>query len=988
MSGPAPPPALRVLQASRRWMAWLALPVLGLLAVLTSLQYRQGVAEAERELVHQARRRAQDVLQRVQPAIDHVHDLRALMQMQWQVPPDAGSGLGQALRPHRAAGQPDGWALDDAAPALRQRWGQVWWAEPDGRPPPPAWLHRAAAFVTQAQVAHQRQPGFEASWFAGTDTNTAFGYPWLPIASITQAMGVPSLAAIAGPRQDATAATLRWMAQHPGQTSFWSPPAVSQLHQQRVVSHGALVLIDGAYRGEVSVDFRLDALQALASDWAAEQDRLVGPGSRLWLLDERGELLADSAQPLQPLAAATAVLDKPGGKPGPHPGDTPGDTLARRLPAGLPASLTERALRQPGVLLHGAGWLLVASRDAGAPWAVLMALPAAQLQARVWQGLLPNALLAAALLLMFGAAQWLLACQFIQPAVLALAYGRALARDPQTPAPQLGRRWQAWVDASTEIFATQRAALQREMQQRRQREAFNAAIVDHAPAAIITVDAEDRIVEFNPAAERLFGHRRTALLGQAAGRRLFSAGLQTSAGLPTLLGAGNATPAVPLLAVHAQGHRFPVQGLGWQTEIDGAPHFSAWLVDLTEPLRAREQIERQREALRQSEKLSALGSLLAGVAHELNNPLSIVMGRAAMLEERHPQASVQADARRIREAADRCGRIVHTFLHMARARPARRGPVALNDLVRGAAELLAYNWRSHGIALRLQLVDGLPAAWADSDQIGQVVLNLMVNAQQALASAGRPGRVQVSSGSDGLPGQPATRVWLRVADNGPGVSAAAQDRLFEPFFTTRSDGLGTGLGLALSRSQVREHGGDLWLEPAAPGGGASFCLYLPLARDGADAAQPALPDQPAKPSPPSTAGAGPRQPSPGSPPPARILVVDDEPAVARLMRDMLEGDGHEVAVADSGADALEMLGLARFDAVVTDLRMPEADGAALWRHLRQHHPALATRLLFVTGDTLSPASHQFLADSGCPGLDKPFSQADLRAAVARLLAVR
>ena len=128
------------------------------------------------------------------------------------------------------------------------------------------------------------------------------------------------------------------------------------------------------------------------------------------------------------------------------------------------------------------------------------------------------------------------------------------------------------------------------------------------------------------------------------------------------------------------------------------------------------------------------------------------------------------------------------------------------------------------------------------------------------------------------------------------------------------------------------------------------------------------------------------QPQAGAALPARVLVVDDEPALARLMRDMLELAGLEVSVAHSGSDAMEMLGLARFDAVVTDLRMPQGDGAALWRHVRQHHPGLASRLLFVTGDTLSPASRQFLTDAGCPWLDKPFSRAQLCDAVARLLA--
>ena len=854
-------PARRVLAAARCWMAALALPVLALLAVLTALQYRQAMQQAERELLHQAGRHAQTLRQLAQPAIDHVHDLRALLQVQWPAPPDAGPALRQALQPQRAAGQPDGWSLDQASTAQRERLGQVWWASSDGQPAPEAWLQRAAGFVAQARVAHARAPAFEATWFAGTDTNTAFGYPWLPTSSITRAMGTPGLRAIAALRDEATGATRQWMSDHPGQTTFWSPPAISQLHRQLVVSHGALVLIAGAYRGEVSVDFRLDALQQRAAAWAAESGL---PGARLWLVDSGGQVLADAVQPL-PTAPALA------------PVNTPLDTaLSGRLPAGLGADAAARALREPGRLWQLPGWRLVAERPADAPWAVLMAVPLAPLQAQVAWQLLPNGLIALALLLMFGAAQWLLARHFIAPAVRALAYGRALARDPQATAPQLGRRWRPWVDATTEVFRTQRALLLR---------------------------------------------------------------------------------------------------------------------DQTERLQAREQIERQREALRQSEKLGAMGRLLAGVAHELNNPLAIVLGRAALLEERHPQASVQADARRIREAAERCGRIVHTFLNMARARPAQRAPVALNDLVRGAADLLAYTWRSHGITLQLRLADDLAPAWADGDPIGQVVLNLLVNAQQALVAmdqqalgmdqpvlVGRPAPLQVlvSTGCDPAAGGRPAQVWLQVDDSGPGVPPAAQTLIFEPFFTTKPEGLGTGLGLALSRALLREQGGELTLQPRSALGGACLRLTLPVAPpdNGASLHGSARPagDQP---------GAG----DPGPVSAARILVIDDEPGIASLMRDMLEDAGHEVAVAGSGADALEMLSLAGFDAIVSDLRMPGTDGASLWRSIRQQHPALANRLLFVTGDTLSPASQAFLASTGCPALDKPFTQAALLAAVARLLRI-
>jgi len=508
-------------------------------------------------------------------------------------------------------------------------------------------------------------------------------------------------------------------------------------------------------------------------------------------------------------------------------------------------------------------------------------------------------------------------------------------------------------------------------------EALKSAIVDHALAALVATDAEGRIVEFNPAAEAMFGLRRALVLGHSVEeviippqhRAAHHAGMaRLAAGEPArLLGR-----RMEMTALRADGREFPMEMVLWRTEVGGSSYYTASMVDLSARQEAEREIERQREALRQSEKLSAMGSLLAGVAHELNNPLAIVLGRATLLEEKtgaYPE--LQLDAQRIRDAAERCGRIVKTFLNMARARPGARTAVSLNELVRAAADLLSYTWRSHGLQLELQLAADLPRVLADADQIGQLVLNLMVNAQQALSQQEGPRRVQVSTGVEALRPGRAPRVWLRVADNGPGVPEAAQARLFEPFFTTKGEGLGTGLGLAVSRALAREHGGELQLEAqgqAGSLGGAAFRLSLPLTGQAeTQSTQPAPPPAPA----PATK--------------ARVLVVDDEPEIAELARAMLEAAGYAVVQADSGRSALARLAEQGFDAIVSDLRMPDMDGAALWRALRDEHPALSRRVLFVTGDTLSPGAQQFLEQTDCPALDKPFTKAELLAKLAQLL---
>ena len=504
-------------------------------------------------------------------------------------------------------------------------------------------------------------------------------------------------------------------------------------------------------------------------------------------------------------------------------------------------------------------------------------------------------------------------------------------------------------------------------------EQIKAAIVDNALAAIITTDAAGLIVEFNPSAQAMFGLSRDAALGRSVAdvmiperhRRGHHAGMDRMARgeVPRLMG-----QRLQMHALRADGSEFPMEMVLWQTQAGGQPYYTASINDVSDKVRAADVIERQRDALRQSEKLTAMGSLLAGVAHELNNPLAIVMGRASLLEERTEGTPLHADVRRIYEAAERCGRIVRTFLNMARQRPSELTAVLLNDLVRGAADLLKYSLRSSGVQLSLELAPTLPEVSADADRLGQLVLNLIVNAQQALVGVPAPRELRIETGLDHATSQ----LWLRVADNGPGVPEDMRERIFDPYFTTKGEGAGTGLGLAVSRSVARDHGGELLLEVGSAAGtdrpGASFCLRLPLQTAPPEASPAPVPKE-----------------AEATPPVAqRLLVVDDEPEIADLMRAMLESAGYEVMTAETGTVALKMLDEMRFDAIVSDLRMPDVDGAALWREVSQRQPKLAQRMLFVTGDTLSPGAQRFLATAGCDSLDKPFAKPDLLARVAAL----
>ncbi|HEU4371331.1 MAG TPA: MASE4 domain-containing protein [Methylomirabilota bacterium] len=381
--------------------------------------------------------------------------------------------------------------------------------------------------------------------------------------------------------------------------------------------------------------------------------------------------------------------------------------------------------------------------------------------------------------------------------------------------------------------------------------------------------------------------------------------------------------------------------------------------------RSLENTVRERTAqLLQSEKVATMGSLLAGVAHELNNPLAVLMGQADLLRRGAKDPALVQRAGKITAAAERCGRVVKNFLALARQRPPERGNVVLNQVVAEAVELLAYELRTDSITVSLDLADDLPPLWADAHQLHQVLVNIVANAHQAMRSSPAPREVSITTRSD-----PARqRVHLDLTDNGPGIPPEIRAKIFEPFFTTKPAGQGTGLGLSLCRSIVEEHGGAITVE-SEPGRGTTFAITLPVVPRPLDAGAPIAVEAPAP---------------VGS---KAILVVDDERDLAELLVEELEGDGHQVEIASNGADALRRLERRAFDLVVSDTKMPLMDGLELYREIERRFPALQRRIVFVTGDVLDAEKRRFLESTGAPFLTKPFDLRDVRNVVRRQLVI-
>ncbi|MGE5243914.1 MAG: ATP-binding protein [Betaproteobacteria bacterium] len=391
---------------------------------------------------------------------------------------------------------------------------------------------------------------------------------------------------------------------------------------------------------------------------------------------------------------------------------------------------------------------------------------------------------------------------------------------------------------------------------------------------------------------------------------------------------------------------------------DGMVRIEALVRDVSERKKLDDETRDIYHQLLQAEKMAALGQTISGVAHELNNPLATILSWAERLSQR---TALDEASRRGLETilgeSERAARIVRNLLTFARKRQTTRAMVDVNQVVRETLALRAYDQRLSNIAVIDALAAGLPQVFADGHQLQQVLLNLVINAEQAMLSANGRGILVVRTWHDAQQ----ESVVLEINDDGPGIPEDVQPKIFDPFFTTKDVGQGTGLGLTVAYAIVQEHGGRIRLE-SKPSSGASFYVELPVTGASLPPApirRPALADAAA-----AVAGES-------------ILVVEDEAALAAAVIDALRDAGYVVDRAGDGEEALAKIREQAFDLVVCDLKMPRLDGKAFYRTLSAVAPGLARRVVFVTGDVAGTDAEQFLTESGCRWLAKPFRLADL-----------
>ncbi len=490
---------------------------------------------------------------------------------------------------------------------------------------------------------------------------------------------------------------------------------------------------------------------------------------------------------------------------------------------------------------------------------------------------------------------------------------------------------------------------------RRAKEQWETAF-DALSEGIAVVDDEGRVRRANRALADLLG----APLPNVVGVHLGAALLGKSHALLELLDAARRgdRPA-PLIARSEQLRRTVRVNAAL---ISGATPEQSVVV-LIEDVTEQQALETQ---LVQSEKLAAVGQLVSGVAHELNNPLTSIAGLSEfLLEQKEFGKKDRGHLQVIQEQAERAGRIVRNLLTFAHKGSAERVPVDLNDVIRRTLALTAYELKLTDITVERELSGALPEVFGDRHGLQQAVLNLVTNAAHAVADnpRERPREITVSTWFDG-------QVHLRVADTGPGISDEIAPSVFTPFFTTKEPGKGTGLGLSITYSIVESHGGQISLEPRGARGGAAFRVDLPPAP--ADAARPVKTPLP--------------QPAVAAPAVKRtILLVDGDPAVQRTIKALFARDGHDVEVAGDPQHALDLAQRGSFDLVITDARAmaPGKRGVLLAEELVTTLPALRDRIIVATGD-VRPATEETLARLGVRYVRKPFNLRDLRVEAARL----
>ncbi len=395
------------------------------------------------------------------------------------------------------------------------------------------------------------------------------------------------------------------------------------------------------------------------------------------------------------------------------------------------------------------------------------------------------------------------------------------------------------------------------------------------------------------------------------------------------------------------GEIVPVEFAAKRVTIRGRKYHQSMVRDMTERKQAEEREKQLQQELNLASRLASIGEMASGIAHEINNPLTSVIGFSQLLMGRDIPGDIRDDLEVINTEAQRVAKIISGLLAFAHQRRTGREYVDIDDIVSRVLELRSYQMEVNNIQVFTRLAPDLPRTMADASQLEQVFLNIILNAEKAMVTAHNGGKLLVKTRR--INGS----IRVSFADNGPGISQENLDKVFDPFFTTREVGDGTGLGLSICHGIVAAYNGRIYAESKL-GKGATFVVELPIVADTGGAGEVAK-EQPQKQL------------------KAKILVVDDETVILHLLERLLTEQGYEVVTVDRAPEALQRLHSEKYDLVLLDIKLPLMNGIELYRHIEEMDPALAQRVMFITGDVMEATTRDFLEKTKVAYTTKPIN---------------
>lgn len=471
--------------------------------------------------------------------------------------------------------------------------------------------------------------------------------------------------------------------------------------------------------------------------------------------------------------------------------------------------------------------------------------------------------------------------------------------------------------------------------------------IDNSPDGIFIVNQLGIYMDVNPAACKFLGYSPKELIGMSLLQIVPSIDVEdTKKIFMELQEKGELEEDIKLLKkdgslilVNLKAVRIPQD------------RYIAYCRDITKRVEAEQEIKVLEEKAQVSSRLAAVGAMAAGIAHEINNPLTAVIGFSQLLlEKQNVPEDVKEDVRIIAYGSKRVADIVKRLLTFARQTKPIQTLTNLNELIDNTLKLREYVLKTGNIDVVTRFDPELPLSVVDPGQLQQVFLNLIVNAEQAMKKAHGKGTLIITSEMK------ENNIQISFQDDGPGITKENIKRLFEPFFTTKDVGEGTGLGLSLSRSIVLEHGGKMRIDSEF-GHGATFIIELPIVE-----------------SPPVTITTSNQiKVYSALEKSGRIMVVDDEPGVGTLLEKVLTQIGYAVDIITEAGIVMDKLNAGtKYDAILLDIRMPGMSGTELYNHILKKEPALIDRIIIITGDIMGMDIKNFLDKYNLPYLAKPF----------------